>query len=174
MTTQATDLSSKQNEIGHIDGPISLRESQPNDRSFLLEVYTDSRFEELQQVSHWSEQERSAFLQFQFEAQDKHYREHYPDAQYLVIQLGTTDIGRLYIEKTANEIRIMDIAILHAFRRRGIAQNLIKDILDEASSTGRFVGLHVEPDNVAKILYTSLGFKVVGEISFYEHMEWRG
>ena len=49
----------------------------------------------------------------------------------------------------------------------------MEQILDEARADGRFVSLHVEPGNIAKRLYLSLGFEVVGEVSFYQLMHCR-
>jgi len=151
---------------------IVLKQSGLNDREFLVSVYADSRFEEMQQIQHWNTDEKDEFLRFQFNAQDSHYKEHYPDAEYLIIEHARKAIGRLYIERRPSNICIMDIAILRKYRRNGIARKLIDDVLSEAKQKKVSVNLHVEPDNVAKKLYLSLGFVVVGKISFYEKMEW--
>jgi ribosomal protein S18 acetylase RimI-like enzyme len=161
---------------------ILLKQSGLSDREFLVSVYADSRFEEMQQIQHWNVDEKDEFLRFQFNAQDSHYKEHYPDAEYLIIEhalkaigrlyIGRLYIGRLYIERRPSNICIMDIAILRKYRRNGIARKLIDDVLSEAKQKKVSVNLHVEPDNVAKKLYLSLGFVVVGKISFYEKMEW--
>lgn len=153
--------------------PLSLRTSELNDREFLQAVYADSRWEEMLKIGHWDTNEKAQFLQFQFHAQDVHYREHYPVAEYLIVQLGEIDIGRLYIERQKTQICVMDIAILHSYRQRGIARQLLDDILQEAEINNQKVMLHVEPDNFAKQLYLSLGFKVTKEISLYQRMEWQ-
>jgi len=151
---------------------IRLKESEVHDVAFLVSVYADSRFEEMQQIHHWNTAEKDEFLRFQFNAQDTHYKEHYPNAEYLIIEQASKAIGRLYIDRQASDICIMDIAILREHRRQGIAKKLINDVLNEAKQKKLSVNLHVEPDNVAKKLYLSLGFVVVGEISFYEKMQW--
>lgn len=151
---------------------IRLKHSGLQDVEFLIAVYADSRMEEMQQIHHWSTCEKDEFLRFQFHAQDTHYKEHYPDAEYLIIEQENQAVGRFYIERMQNHICIMDIAILREHRRKGIARKLITDVINEAKQTKAKVNLHVEPDNVAKKLYLSLGFVVVSEISFYEKMEW--
>jgi len=152
---------------------VSLRLAAEVDTALLVAIYSDSRFEEMQQVSHWGDAEKAEFLNFQFNAQDVHYRHHYPKAEYLIIEYHGLDVGRLYIERREQEMCIMDIAILHPYRRRGLARKLITELLTEASQKHQRVILHVEPENVAKQLYIALGFKVVGEISFYQRMEWQ-
>ena len=151
---------------------IRLKKSELHDREFLVSVYADSRLEEMQQIQHWTTDEKNEFLRFQFNAQDSHYREHYPDAEYLIIEQSEKSIGRFYIERRDSNICVMDIAILQQHRRQGVAKKLLTDVLTEAKQKGISVNLHVEPDNVAKKLYLSLGFVVTDKISFYEKMEW--
>ena len=54
-------------------GSLSLRETRPTDRPFLLAVYGSTRADELALVD-WDAPTRAAFLQMQFDAQDRHYR----------------------------------------------------------------------------------------------------
>ncbi|WP_286265893.1 GNAT family N-acetyltransferase [Thalassotalea atypica] len=163
-------------EVGQLNAPlagaISLRMSNESDMAFLLSVYADSRSEEMLKIGHWNDTEKAEFLRFQFYAQDEHYKKHYPKAEFLIIKVEDEDIGRLYVERTSKDIRVMDIALLQPHRRRGIGCKLMTDLLDEAKHHQQTVSLHVEPDNVAKQLYLKLGFSVVEEISFYEKMEW--
>ena len=70
------------------------------------------------------------------------------------------------------EIRLMDIALLHDHRSKGIGTALTQSILDEAAVSRRIVSLHVETENPAKRLYERLGFREVGEVTFYKRMHW--
>lgn len=149
---------------------VALRPERDNDRSLLLRIYADSRFDEMAQLPQWSDEQKRDFLQFQFDAQHTHYRQHYPNASYQIVVLEGEDIGRLYLDQGREEIRLMDISLLRPYRGRGIGRALMQRILDAARAQQRFVSLHVEPDNIAKQLYLSLGFEVVGEISFYQLM----
>jgi GNAT superfamily N-acetyltransferase len=72
------------------------------------------------QVVQWSEEQKREFLDMQFRAQASHYREHYPDCEFLVIELEGERAGRLYIDRMEDEIRIVDIALLPAHRGGGI------------------------------------------------------
>jgi ribosomal protein S18 acetylase RimI-like enzyme len=82
--------------------------------------------------------------------------------------------GRLYVHPRANEIRIMDIALLPEFRGQGIGTFLLKQILAEGKEQQKPVTIHVENFNPAMRLYERLGFKKKASASpVYELMEWR-
>lgn len=151
---------------------VTLRPAQPVDREFLYAVYAASRADEMAMLSDWSEAQKEQFLRFQFQAQDSHYQAHYPDANYDIISQDGQDVGRLYIDRMASEIRIMDIALLPDYRNRGIGHSLIDGVLQEAAASQKLVSLHVEDANPAKRLYERMGFVVVGDVSFYKLMHW--
>jgi ribosomal protein S18 acetylase RimI-like enzyme len=56
----------------------------------------------------------------------------------------------------------------------GIGRRLISALCDEAFRQGHErVGLIVEPNNTkAQTLYSSVGFRCVGEREFFSHMMW--
>ena len=149
---------------------VGLRPVTPDDRDFLLAVYASTRDEELRLVP-WSDVDRAAFISMQFEAQDAAYRATYPDARFLIITSGDDFIGRLYLARLADEIRVIDIAILPGHRGAGIGTRLLKDVLAEAARDGLPVRLHVERRNPARALYERLGFRPVGGDEVYERME---
>jgi ribosomal protein S18 acetylase RimI-like enzyme len=151
---------------------IELRDCRAEDRAFLYEVYASTRTEELSVVP-WSDRERSAFLRSQFDAQDSYYRQHFPDCQFSVIQVDGQDAGRLYLDRRAEEFRIVDIALLPAWRRKGIGATILHRILEESGRDRLPVRIHVEIGNPARGLYDRLGFRTTGEAGVYELMEWR-
>src|SRR5687767_12525302 len=136
---------------------ISLRPATADDRAFLLRVYASTREEELAPVP-WTPEQKNAFLMMQFDAQDQHYRAHYPGATFDVVLHRNEPVGRLYVLRQRAEIRIMDIAILPNARGRGIGTSLLSSILQEAETTRRSVTIHVEKENPALRLYRRLGF----------------
>jgi len=151
---------------------VTLRAFAPGDLEFLYQVYASSRADEMAMITDWSAEQKEAFLRFQFKAQHSHYQQHYPQARYDVILKGGERIGRFYVERMPDEIRVMDIALLPAHRNQGIGRSLVQEVLDEAERPPKLVSLHVEPDNPAKRLYKRLGFVVAGEVSFYQLMHW--
>ncbi|AKU91977.1 GNAT family N-acetyltransferase [Vulgatibacter incomptus] len=152
--------------------PFSLRPVGPGDEPFLLAVYASTREEELRPVP-WSDAEKEAFVRFQFEAQHKQYREHCADARFDVICVGDRPVGRLYVHRSAEEIRIIDIALLTAERGRGIGSALLERFLAESRETGVPVRIHVEKHNPAMRLYTRLGFVPIADRGVYLFLEWK-
>ena len=54
---------------------FALRPETEDDVPFLLRLYSTTREEELASVSGWTAEEKVKFLEMQFQAQRKHYRE---------------------------------------------------------------------------------------------------
>lgn len=136
---------------------ISLRSVQPEDEPFLYDVYASTRTEELALVD-WSDEQKSAFVRQQFEAQTRHYREHYPTATLDLILVDSEPAGRLYVDRWPGEIRVVDIVLLPPYQRKGIGERLLREVQAEAAASGRPVTIHVERFNPAQQLYARLGF----------------
>lgn len=151
---------------------LTARPALETDRAFLAEVYASTRAEEIAVVD-WSAEEKAAFLQMQFDAQDHHYRAHYGDAERLVLMHGGKRIGRLYAERWPSEIRVIDIALLPSWRGMGLGAAVMRDVMAAASAEGRGVGIHVESFNPAMRLYERLGFTPAGEKGVYLLMRWQ-
>jgi hypothetical protein len=96
----------------------TLRAVTAGDTVFLAAVYAATRTEELA-ATDWDDSQKAEFCRMQFTAQDSHYRQHYPTAEYRVIEIRDTPVGRLYVDRWSREIRIMDIAILPEYRGKG-------------------------------------------------------
>lgn len=151
---------------------VCLRPSTADDNAFLFDVYASTREDELAALD-WDAPTKAAFLEHQFNAQDSHYRAHYAGAEFLVIMAGTDLIGRLYVERGKADIHVIDIALLPAWRGRGIGTRLMGDLISEAGDSGRRVVLYVEANNPARRLYARLGFAEVEKGPVYDRLEWR-
>ncbi len=66
--------------------------------------------------------------------------------------------GRLYVDRTAARIQIVDIALLPEHRDAGVGGRLLRQLLAEAAESGLPVSLHVTTHNPAQRLYARLGF----------------
>lgn len=146
--------------------PLHLRPIHSEDREFLFRVYAGTRAEELA-LTDWDDTQKQAFLTQQFEAQHHHYQAHYQGARFDLILLDDQPVGRLYVARWREEIRIMDIALLPDYRNRGIGSGLLRDLLEEAAVTGKRLTIHVERYNPALRLYRRVGFEPVGETGVY-------
>jgi ribosomal protein S18 acetylase RimI-like enzyme len=153
-------------------GKVRLRPVCDDDKRFLARVYASTREDELALV-HWSDAQKNAFLEMQFNAQHEHYQRHYTEADFQLILVDDQPAGRLYVARWNDEIRIVDIALLPEFRGHGIGSQLIMELLDEGSRSGKNVSIHVEVFNPAFRLYKRLGFEIVEDKGVYQLMEWR-
>jgi GNAT superfamily N-acetyltransferase len=147
-----------------------LRSVGANDREFLRRVYGSTRENELRLVD-WSAEQKDAFIRMQFEAQDTDYRRNYSGASFDVIEAEGQPVGRLYVDRRRDEIRIIDITLLPEHRGRGIGTLLIRGVLNEAATAGKRVSIHVERNNPARRLYERLGFTPVEDRGVYLLME---
>jgi ribosomal protein S18 acetylase RimI-like enzyme len=151
---------------------VSLRPIAAHDDAFLCALYGGTRADEMALLD-WSAKEKNAFLRMQFDAQHRHYQTHFPNAAFWIIELEGEPIGRLYVDRRVDEIRLIDVALLPVYRNRGLGSALMRELLDEATSAGKSVRLHVESFNPAHRLYTRLGFCKLDSNGVYEFMEWR-
>lgn len=150
---------------------ITLRPIADDDQPFLCRLYATTRADEMAVVD-WTEAQKTEFLTMQFTAQHKFYLDQFRQASFDVLMLGQEPIGRLYVDRRPDEIRIIDIALLPAYRNRGIGSHFMKQLLAEAGERGVPVRIHVEHYNPAMRLYERLGFRQIDEDGVYHLMEW--
>ena len=153
------------------DAPIELRPAGPDDAEFLYRVYAHTRYEELA-AARWPAEQVEAFLRMQFQAQDAHYRQHYPAGAFDVILVKGVPAGRLYVDRWPDQIRVIDISLLPDFRGAGVGTVLFHRLMSEAAASGRRVSIHVESFNPARRLYERLGFVKIDSTGIYDLMEW--
>ena len=136
---------------------ITLRPVGSDDDDFLVEVYGSTRAEELALVP-WTTEQQQAFVRSQFAAQQDYYGKKYPGASHDIIESNNRPVGRLYVARMDQEIRIIDITLLPAERNAGIGSFLIKQLLDEANHSGKLTRIFVEEFNPSLRLFERLGF----------------
>ncbi len=151
--------------------PILLRPVTPADEEFLLSVYASTRVDEMARVD-WNTEQKELFLSMQFRAQTQFYVENYRGAEFQVITLKDKSIGRLYIHRRGDEIRIMDIALLPDYRNSGIGSALLQEVLEQGKNHNLPVTIHVEQFNPAMRLYKRMGFRQKEDKGVYLLMEW--
>ncbi len=152
---------------------ISLRPVTPADQDFVLELYASTRADLAALSCDLAMRDR--LIRMQSEAQQAHYRAHYPHAQVsLIVDAHGSRIGRLYIDREPHEIRLVDISLLPQYRRRGIGQLLLRALIAEGERAALPVRLSVLSGNPAIHLYQRLGFEGDGMMGAHYSMEWRG
>ncbi len=122
----------------------------------------------------WDEAQKQAFLTFQFNAQHHHYQDTFATADFHVILDEGAPVGRLYVDRRADEIRILDIALLPEHRSRGIGSALLDALLAEAETAGKPVSIFVESHPPrARRFFERLGFEEAEDQGVSVLMEWR-
>ena len=150
---------------------ITFRSVTSGDNDFLREVYGSTRADEMALVP-WTDEQREAFIQHQFTAQQEHYAQNYPSANHDIVLFNGRQVGRLYVARLEREIRIIDVTLLPAERNAGIGSYLIRQLLDEAGRTKRSVRIWVEDFNPSLQLFERFGFSRSEQQGVHVLMEW--
>ena len=152
---------------------VTLRTVTPADEEFLLVVYGSSRAEELAQVE-WAEGQKEVFLRWQFDLQRREYDARFPNARYQLILIDEEPAGRIWVGEDEEQIRLLDIALLPQFQKRGAGTILLEELMKEAARAGKLLRHMVFVlNNDAHRFYERLGFVVIEDIGAYKHMEYR-
>ena len=128
-----------------------LRAGGEADRVFLFESYKKTLGPYIERVWGWDE----AF-------QNLGFWKHNPLSRFQVIMVDELAAGGLHVEEDHDVIAIRMIFVLPEFQNRGIGSSVISDILAQARSSAKHVGLKVIKHNPAISLYESMGFSVRG------------
>lgn len=151
-----------------------LRPVTPDDREVLLAIYASTRADELA-LTDWSDDQRRAFVEMQFDAQSRHYAQQRPQAICLVVLLDAgRAAGRLWVDRGADCLHVLDISLLPEARGQGLGSLLLRGLMAEAQQRGTPLTISVEVHNPALRLYQRLGFEAQGELQgIYQRMAWQ-
>lgn len=154
-------------------GTVELRPVTPTDEEFLISVYAASRAEELVHLP-WNDEQKTAFVRWQFGLQRNEYEATYPNQEHTVILVDNQPAGRIWISRGDDQTRLLDIALLDEFQNRGVGTVILRRLIDEAIQTNKPLRHMVFVLNAdARRFYERLGFVVFEEVGAYHHMEWR-
>jgi ribosomal protein S18 acetylase RimI-like enzyme len=150
----------------------TLRAATPDDESFLRSLYASTRADELQAAGLPAAQQE-ALLALQFNAQQMAYGAQYPEADHQIVLVNGEPAGRLLVNRSREEIRLVDISLLPQYRNRTIGASFIRQLQTEAQGSGIPLTLHVARTNPAVRFYQRLGFLQTGETGSHLQMAWR-
>ena len=139
---------------------LTSRPAVVDDRPFLLDLYASNRADELS-VLGWSPGAIRSFLAQQYGARQAGWAVSAPAADDLVLVRDGCPIGRLVVERRADGIRVVDIAVVPGEQGRGIGTAVLHRLLDEADAALLPVTLHVLATGAARRLYERLGFRAL-------------
>ena len=151
---------------------IDYRSAIESDLPFLSALYASTRADELSGLG-WPPEMLKAFLDQQFQAQHRHFRAVYPDGEWLIVEHEATPIGRLYLNESADEVHLIDIALIEGRRGQGVGGALVGDLIYQAHGLGKAVTCHVENRNLgAARLYARLGFERIEDDGLYAKLRY--
>ncbi|MDG2535819.1 GNAT family N-acetyltransferase [Sphingomonas sp. HITSZ_GF] len=141
---------------------IRLRRAGEADLPALMRIHHLWRQKDLL-LAPWTAAQKQLFLDDQFRLQHVHYVAHRPKADFYAIVSAERDgavLGKLYLDRSAAEWRIVDLLLDTALRGRGVGTALIRWIQDAALQAGATgVSLQVGINNPqAQAFYERLGF----------------
>ena len=152
---------------------IELRPACDEDKDFLTRLYEETRAAEIALVP-WTDEQKRAFIDHQFKAQDDHYRSHFPHASFDVIAFDGERAGRLYVFRDGEQIRILDISITEGFPFGDIGGELIRRLKKEASESGRPLRIYLDVDDPQLPIFADWGFSTItADDGFRRLYEWR-
>jgi ribosomal protein S18 acetylase RimI-like enzyme len=139
---------------------LELRDATERDFDFLYQVHRETLRPYVRDAEAWDET-------WQLENFRKYFT---PDNQRILHSSGT-DIGSISVDDHGDYLFLENIALLPAYRGRGIGKMLIEETLANASQRGIPVRLNVLKVNPAWKLYRKLGFQTTREDGHRYFME---
>jgi ribosomal protein S18 acetylase RimI-like enzyme len=149
---------------------IHLRPACDDDETFLFALFCATREAEFGLLP---QPQRETLLNLQYQAQSRDYAARFPHSENSIVEFCRKAAGRLLVNREANEIRVVDIAVLPKLRGKGIGSAVLKLLIAEAEAAGKAVRLSVWHSNPALSLYLRLGFGVRSRSATYLELEWR-
>lgn len=151
---------------------IALRPVEADDLPLLLELYGSTRAAELALVP-WDAAQRAAFVRLQFDAQTAFYQSEYPDAVHSMVLRNGEVVGRLYLHRRAQEVRILDLILLPHQHGEDSGELLLSQLKADAQSLKLPLNFHLEPFNTLRSLFEEAGFVQVTDNGTRALYEWR-
>lgn len=139
---------------------VELRAATDADRSFLQTLYARSRALELDGTG-WNQSAKDAFFAQQFEAQDRDYRQRFPNASFGLVVINGAQAGRLIVDHSDEAVHVVDILLDVAYRGAGFGTVLLVRVIDDADHLGIPVTLYVDANNPARSWYERFGFRAI-------------
>ncbi|GJD48287.1 Mycothiol acetyltransferase [Methylobacterium crusticola] len=142
-------------------GPLRLRPEGAGDEAFLLGLFRDGL------PAAWAAlplpaPARAALVRQQFLARAAGHRAHHPDGEFRVVERDGVPVGRRAVAWAPEGIHLVDLALLPAWRGRGLGAALLAPLILAARESGRPLTLEVDAANAPALrLYARLGFAAV-------------
>lgn len=151
--------------------PMRLRNAVSGDAEFCRLLYASTR-DDLRQLP-LEQAMIDALIAMQQQAVETGQRTNFPDAQTLILEYGDVPAGRMVLDTGGQPWRLVDLALMPAMRKRGLASALLAALQQRARSEGAGIGLAVMRTNAQALhLYQRHGFTIVSGNDIAHDMVW--
>jgi ribosomal protein S18 acetylase RimI-like enzyme len=165
-------MADKSKDLRRVASAVTLRPVTEADEDLLLQVYASTRADEMKQAADWTPEQKEMFLRWQLQMQRQDYEARFPQADYQIILFEKRPAGRLWVARTPEQIRLLDIALLPEFQNRKIGSFLLSNLIKESEETGIPLRHMIFKLNTeARRFYERLGFRLVEDDRMYLLME---
>lgn len=155
-----------------------FRRAETSDEAFLFELFVTSRERELLPLP---PEFRDRFTRHQYEIFSAGLRDNYPGADHFVLEAplpiaddrGVASVGRLVFIEDECRLLLIDLAILPAYRNRGMGGAVLEMVIDRCRESKKAIIASVTPYNPARRLYARHGFVERHTETGYIGIEWR-
>ena len=139
---------------------LECRPVEDGDEPFLRRLFLETKEDLAASLS--GNPLAEGILDMQFRAKQSFYQSAFPGADCRLLLLAGVPIGRLTTFNDGKSLHVVDIALLSAYRGRGIGSASLEKVWAEATAAGLPTILCVELENPARKLYERLGFREIG------------
>ncbi len=154
-------------------GTVGRRAEQGADEAFRFDLFCASR-PPGEDFAFLDGPMRDTLLRQQFAGQTATYRARYPDARFEIVTWDEAPIGRIVTDRTNEALTLVDLALLPAWRGRGIGTGLLMAAFEQARAARVPVRLCASASNAGALrLYRRLGFRAIDSSEVQVAMVWR-
>jgi ribosomal protein S18 acetylase RimI-like enzyme len=104
--------------------------------------------------------------------QAERFRQGFDPLHVHIIVIEGQDAGLLHVERSPEEINLVNIQIAPEFQNRGLGTEVMHALLAEARRDRLPLRLQVLKVNPARRLYERIGFALAGETDTHYQMRW--
>lgn len=139
------------------DPTFTLRPVEGSDEALLLRIFGEAHCAGFELLG-LEPEALASLIRMQFHARQAQYRVYPGGAEYLICR-DEAVLGNCWLSDTAEQLRVLDIAVLAEHRRQGVARAVLAEVCAQAAAAGKPVRLSVWHQNTAALqLYRGFGF----------------
>jgi ribosomal protein S18 acetylase RimI-like enzyme len=150
---------------------VTTRPMVEDDAMLLFELYASARADELSR-SGWATPQQRSFFRMQAQNQEAYFQRHYDHLDRRTVCINGFSAGRLLVDRPSHAITIVDLALLPAFRGRGVGALLIRCLLEEAAELDVPVHVDLPKGSPAIAICERLGFRLAKDLGDRWHFVW--